>query len=75
MLRKPLFVFCAKRYSGHVNSIGGLTLYYFGCSVFCHLVFVLHVVIESENVGPAGDQPLVVMHHVVQRLPVLDNKS
>ena len=37
-----------------------------------HLVFVLHVVIEAEDVGPAGDHPLVVVHHVLHRLPVLD---
>ena len=36
-----------------------------------YLVFVLHVVIEAEDVGPAGGHPLVVVHHVLQRLPVL----
>ena len=40
-----------------------------------HLVFVLRVVIETEDVGPAGDHPLVVVHHVLQRLPVLNKKE
>ena len=40
---------------------------------YVHLVFVLHALMEAEDVGPAGDHPLVVMHHVLHWLPVLEN--
>ena len=38
-----------------------------------NLVFVLHAVIEAQDVAPAGHQPFVVVHHVLKRLPVLKN--